>query len=229
MVNMVSTNVGKLPKQLSKEELYKLLEEVSKGNVEARDKVIDHNKRLILYRISTRFEYTSCDKEDLISVGNLGLMRAVDSYDVSKGVEFTTYAIKCIDNAILNFLKVNRKYMLEDRLEDVIYYDKQGNEIKLGDTIKDRTNLEEDFEHKELYEVIRELINQLSDRDRKIIMMNFGFYDDIVYSQKEIASLLNIPQSSFSRLKNKLINYLGMRLEEEGIIVLPKKKVLKKC
>ena len=229
MVNMVSTNVGELYKSLSKEELYELLEEVSKGNVAARDKVITHNKRLVLYRVSTRFGYTSCDKEDLMSAGNIGLMKAVDSYDLSKGIEFTTYAVKCIDNSMIRYLDGYNKHLRDISIDDAIYYDKQGNEIKMIDTIKNNTNIEEEYEESELYEAIRELINQLSERDRKIIMMNFGFYDDIVYSQKEIASLLNIPQSSFSRLKNKLINYLGMRLEEEGIIVLPKKKVLKKC
>lgn len=225
MVNNLYRNIGKLPNLLSKEELYELLKETSNGNMSAREKVIIYNKRLVLYRLSTRFEYTGYDKEDLMSVGTLGLMRAVDSYDISKGTEFTTYAIKCIDNAILRYINKYNKYLTEASLDDTIYYDNKGNEIKLGDTIKDNTNIEEEYDELETYKIIRELINQLSERDRIIIMMNFGFYDDIVYSQKDIATLLNIPQSSFSRLKNKLVNYLGMRLEEEGIIALPSRKL----
>ena len=225
MVNNLYRNIGKLPNLLSKEVLYELLKEASNGNMSAREKVIIYNKRLVLYRLSTRFEYTAYDKEDLMSVGTLGLMQAVDSYDISKGTEFTTYAIKCIDNAILRYINKYNKYLTEASLDDTIYYDEKGNEIKLGDTIKDNTNIEEEYDELETYKIIRELINQLSERDRIIIMMNFGFYDDIVYSQKDIATLLNIPQSSFSRLKNKLVNYLGMRLEEEGIIALPSRKL----
>lgn len=225
MVGKLSLNAEELPRQLSKEELYLLLEGVRYGDMEAREKVIIHNKRLVLYRMSTKFGYTSCDKEDLMSAGIIGLMKAVDSYDLSKGIEFTTYAVKCIDNAMMKYLNSYNKYLKDTSIDDAIYYDKQGKEIKLGDTIKDNSDLEEDFEHKELYEVIREIINQLSERDRKIIMMNFGFYDDIVYSQKDIATLLGIPQSSFSRLKNRLVNYLGIRLEEEGVITLPSRKL----
>lgn len=225
MVGRLSLSVEELPKQLSKEELYLLLEGVRYGDMEAREKVIIHNKRLVLYRMSTKFGYTSCDKEDLMSAGIIGLVKAVDSYDLSKDIEFTTYAIKCIDNAMTTYLNSYNKYLKDTSIDDTIYYDEQGKEIKFSDTIKDNSDLEEDFEHKELYEVIREIINQLSERDRKIIMMNFGFYDGIVYSQKEIATLLNIPQSSFSRLKNKLVNYLGMRLEEEGVITLPSRKL----
>lgn len=225
MVGKLSLNAEELPRQLSKEELYLLLEGVRYGDMEAREKVIIHNKRLVLYRMSTKFGYTSCDKEDLMSAGIIGLMKAVDSYDLSKGIEFTTYAVKCIDNAMMKYLNSYNKHLKDTSIDDAIYYDKQGKEIKLGDTIKDNSDLEEDFEHKELYEVIREIINQLSERDRKIIMMNFGFYDDIVYSQKDIATLLGIPQSSFSRLKNRLVNYLGIRLEEEGVITLPSRKL----
>lgn len=225
MVNNLYINIGKLPNLLSKEELYELLKETSNGNMSAREKVIIYNKRLVLYRLSTRFEYTTYDKEDLMSVGTLGLMQAVDSYDISKGTEFTTYAIKCIDNAILRYINKYNKYLTEASLDDTIYYDEKGNEIKLGDTIKDNTNIEEEYDELETYKIIRELINQLSERDRIIIMMNFGFYDDIVYSQKDIATLLNIPQSSFSRLKNRLVNYLGIRLEEEGVITLPSRKL----
>lgn len=225
MVGKLSLNAEELPRQLSKEELYLLLEGVRYGDMEAREKVIIHNKRLVLYRMSTKFGYTSCDKEDLMSAGIIGLMKAVDSYDLSKGIEFTTYAVKCIDNTMMKYLNSYNKHLKDISIDDAIYYDKQGKEIKLGDTIKDNSDLEEDFEHKELYEAIREIINQLSERDRKIIMMNFGFYDDIVYSQKDIATLLGIPQSSFSRLKNRLVNYLGIRLEEEGVITLPSRKL----
>ena len=164
----------------------------------------------------------------MISVGNLGLLNAVDTYDIEKGIEFTTYAVRCIDNIILNFLQVNKKYQEVRSTDEVLCYDTKGmQDIRLIDMISDDYDLEDVIMQKEVYRVIRELINQLSERDRMVIIMLFGFQDDIVYTQKNVATMLGMPQSNFFRLKNKLLNYLGIRLEEEGI-VNAHKRVLKK-
>lgn len=227
MVGNALRDIEKLPEKISKKELYELLAEVRNGNALAREKAIVHNMRLVLYRVSTRIKYTSIEASDLIDVGFLDLIKAIDTYDISSGVEFTTYAVKCIDNAILKYLNANNKYLSDISIYDAVYYNKVGGETDLVDIIEDSTNIEEEYEKKEMIQIIRNLINQFSERDRKIIMMSFGFYDDVIYSQKDIAFALQIPQSTFSRLKRKLIENLGIRLEEEGLINLPKRTLKK--
>lgn len=229
MVGKLSVSVEELPKQLSKEELYQLLEEVRCGDIEAREKVIVHNMRLVIYRVLSRFAYTNYEVDDLVSIGNIALLSAVDSYDATMGIEFTTYASKCIDNLILNFMKVNKKHQVISSLDDIIYCDKQGKQdIKFVDTLSDDYVLEDTVMQKEEYRVIRELIDELSERDRTAIVMLFGFYDDIIYTQKSVAALLGMPQSNFSRLKNKIVKYLETRLEEEGIVNMHKRTLKNK-
>lgn len=229
MVGNALRDIEKLPERISKKELYELLAEVRNGNAEAREKAIVHNMCLVVYRVYLRFSNTNYDIDDLISVGNLGLLNAVDTYDIEKGIEFTTYAVRCIDNIILNFLQVNKKYQEVRSTDEVLCYDTKGiQDIRLIDTISDDYDLEDVIMQKEVYKVIRELINQLSERDRMVIIMLFGFQDDIVYTQKNVATMLGMPQSNFFRLKNKLLNYLGIRLEEEGIVDVYK-RTLKKC
>ena len=95
----------KLPQSLPKEEVYKLIKEANKGAKEARDKLVTHNIRLVLYEVTNKFQNVDYDKKDLVSIGNIGLLKAINTYDLSKGFEFATYAIKCINNEIVTFLK----------------------------------------------------------------------------------------------------------------------------
>ena len=217
MSNRYSINIDNLPEQLPKEKLYVLLKKVKTGDSKARELVIVYNLRLVLFRLSKRFVYSSLDREDLLSAGSLGLLKAVDSYDISKGVEFTTYAIKCIDNAIINYLNANNKYINNLSIDDAIYYNKEGKEIKLVETLMDDEDIEEEYIEKEIYKILRQLIEELSERDRTLIKMTFGFYDDNLYSQKEIAAIMNIPQSTFSEIKNRSLKKIRTKLTNEVI------------
>ncbi len=217
MTNKYSINIDNLPEQLPKEKLYALLKKVKTGDSKARELVIVYNLRLVLFRLSKRFVYSSLDREDLLSAGSLGLLKAVDSYDISKGVEFTTYAIKCIDNAIINYLNANNKYINNLSIDDAIYYNKEGKEIKLVETLMDDEDIEEEYIEKEIYKILRQLIEELSERDRTLIKMTFGFYDDNLYSQKEIAAIMNIPQSTFSEIKNRSLKKIRTKLTNEVI------------
>lgn len=233
MVGKLLVSVEKLPEKLSREELYQLLEEVRCGDMEAREKVIVHNMRLVIYRVFSRFSHTNYEVDDLVSIGNIALLNAIDSYDATMGIEFTTYASKCIDNLILNFMKVNKKHQMVSSIDDIIYCDKQRKQdrkqdIRFVDVLSDDYVLEDTVIQKEEYRVIKELIDELSERDRKIVMMLCGFQGNVVYTQKSVAAMLEMPQSNFSRLKNKIVKYLETRLEEEGIINV-RKRVLKKC
>lgn len=217
MVSKLSINT----EELSKEELYQLFTEVKHGDRKAREKVILYNMRLVVYRVLSKFSHTNYEVDDLISIGDIALLSAIDSYDLSMGIEFTTYALKCIDNLILNFMKVNKKHQVVSSFDDFIYCDNQ--DIKLEDILDDDYVLEDVVMQKEEYRVVKEIIDELSERDRKIVMMLYGFQGNIVYTQKSVAAMLGMPQSNFSRLKNKILKYLGTRLEEEEI----HKRVLK--
>lgn len=146
-----------------------------------------HNLRLVLRQVFRRFGMVDYDKNDLISIGKIGLIKAINTYDAEKNFRFSSYAVKCIDNEILIFL---------------------------------RTIFVEELERIETYRIIRGLIAELPDRDKEIIMLRFGFYDEHIYTQKEIADELNIAQSYVCGLITKIVKKLGSELEEQGVIEL---------
>lgn len=214
----------KLPQPLSKEEVYKLIQEANEGSKEARDKLVTHNIRLVLYEVTNKFQNVDYDKKDLVSIGNIGLLKAINTYDLSKGFEFATYAMRCIDNEILMFLRKLKKDQSIDSLDRVIFHDKDGSEMKLEDKLSDDSDLVEDHENEETHRIIREVVKELPYRDKEIIMLHFGFYDDKTYTQREIADKFNISQSYVSRLITKIVKKVGKILESKGVIDLHSKQ-----
>lgn len=210
----------KLPKALSKEEVYKLLELYQNGEEVAKDKLVEHNIRLVLYEVTGKFKMVDYDKKDLVSIGTLGLMKAINTFDISKKVEFATYAVRCIDNEILMFLRKLKKYQGIESLDAYVYQGNDGSEIKLEDMLSDDTNIEEDYTDNETYEIIRKVINTLPEKEQIIVKMHFGFIDDRVYTQKEIANKLQISQSYVSRLVTKIVKKVGNILKEKGLVEL---------
>ena len=219
-INDLFTGSNELPKPLPKEKLLELIEKVKQGDEEAKNKIIEHNIRLVLYEVTHRFKYVNYDKRDLVSLGNIGLMKAINTFDTSKNVEFTTYATRCIDNEILMFLRKIKKDQNVDSLEKPLSYDKNGNELKVEDTVYDDTDIVEDYEKNEIYKIIRRMVEGLPERDRKIITLHFGFEEDKIYTQKEIADILFVSQSYISRLVKKIVREIGIQLEIEGLIEL---------
>ncbi len=218
--------IDKLPKSLSKDELQILIKQVKDGSKEARDELITHNIRLVLYEINTKFKNVNYDKKDLVSIGNLGLVKAVDTYDLSKKFEFSTYAARCIDNEILMFLRKIKKdsRVNINSLNDIIFDDKDGSEIKLEDQISDDRDLVEECENAEIYKAIREIVKDLPGIDGEIIRLYFGFYNDKTYTQNEIANKFHLNQVRVSRIIAKNVKQIGEILDSKGLIELRSNK-----
>ena len=208
----------KIPKKLPKEEMYDLLSKVSQGDSDARQKLIEHNIRLVIYEVNGRFNTLEHDKSELVSIGILGLVKAVDTYDLSKKIEFSSYAIRCIDNEILMFIRKLKKEKTIDSLDRPIGGEGSDKKIKLEDTISSNVNIETSYEDEEDYAEVRRIVYSLPEREREIIMLSFGFYDGRVYKQREIADKLNISRSYASRLIAQIVKDIKKQLEEVGIV-----------
>lgn len=208
---------------LKKEELLYLLQETKKGNNDARNEIIEHNIKLVLYEVQNKFRTVEYEKQDLVSVGIIGLTKAVDTYNIDKNYEFTTYAVRCIDNEICMFLRYVKRHSTIDSLDRIIATDDTENELKLKDLLTDKDqDILDEYNTKEKYKIIRKIIYQLPEKEKEIILLNFGFYDNKVYTQYEIANKLNSSQASISKLRIKILKDITNKLIEEGIIVSEK-------
>lgn len=210
---------------LKRVELYEYIRQARAGALEAREKVIKHNIKLVLNQVFKKFFNTAYDKKELVSVGMIGLIKAVDNFDVSKNFDFSTYAVRCIDNEILMFLRKNKKYLTDESLTKVINVDNDGNEIFLEDMISDKDN---DFvtnvlEQEILCEVLHQ-VEKLEERDQEIIKLYFGFYNNRQYSQKEIGVILRLSQSFISRRISTIVNMIGENMKELELLEKSEKR-----
>jgi len=204
-------SADKLPEPLTKEEEIKYVEMSMDGDEFARNKLIEHNLRLVVF-LSKKYENTGVDLEDLVSIGTIGLIKGVNTYKLDKNIKLATYASRCIDNEILMFLRKNKRRKGEISFEDSLSYDSEGNELHLEDilgTAEDIVTrpLEEEIEKKILYE---ELV-KLNDRDKEIMMLRYGLCGRKKKTQKEVAEILGISQSYISRIEKKVINKLKIQ------------------
>ena len=209
-------NEIKLIKVLKKDELNALLVLAQKGDIEARNKVIKHNLRLLLYQVNKVFFNTPYDKDDLFQIGTIGLMRAVDTFDPEKNINFSTYASRCINNEILMFLRKGKKFLKEVSFDEPIGTGKAGKELVLEDVIADDgKELDEDILLKESIFEIRKQVEQLPGFEKEIIKLYCGFYDNKCYTQAEIADLFGFSKPHISRIISKILNYLKVAFTEE--------------
>ena len=220
--------VCKLPEPLSKEEMCELVTQTQNGSTSARDKLIIYNIKLVLYQVLNRFLLTEYEKTDLISTGIIGLIKAVDSYDLSKKYEFTTYATKCIDNEILNYIRRTKKYKRICSLDEMIRNSTTGSKISIIEMLSDNNNIVEEYEQKELKSILRELINNLPEREREIIRLYYGFYNDKLYTQTEIAKKFNISRAQISNIIIKTTLLLEIELQKVGVIEANRRPFRKK-
>ena len=200
--------VDKLPPPLSKEEETRLVLLSQDGDLMSRNKLIEHNLRLVVF-LSKKYENTGLELEDLVSIGTLGLIKAVKTYRLDKNIKLATYASRCIENEILMDLRKNKKRRSEISLEDSLSYDSEGNELRLEDILGTEDdivtkNIEQEQEKKLL---IKE-INDLNERDRKIMIMRYGLFNTKEVTQKDVAEMLGISQSYISRIEKKVIKKL---------------------
>lgn len=198
----------KLPEPLSKEDEVMYVERNMEGDEIARNKLIEHNLRLVVF-LSKKYENTKIDLEDLVSIGTIGLIKGVNTYKLDKNIKLATYASRCIDNEILMFLRKNKKRRGEISFEDSLSYDSEGNELHLEDILGTDSDivtkgLEEETDKNMLYEEI----NKLNKRDKKIMTLRYGLNNRDEMTQKDVADLLGISQSYISRIEKKVIRRL---------------------
>lgn len=198
----------KLPEPLSKEEEVEFVLNSINGDEYARSKLIEHNLRLVVF-LAKKYENTGLDLEDLVSIGTIGLIKGVNTYKLDKNIKLATYASRCIDNEILMFLRKNKKRKGEISFEDNLSYDSEGNELHLEDILGTDENivtkkLEEEIERKMLYQEI----NKLNGRDKKIMVLRYGLFNNKEMTQKDVANMLGISQSYISRIEKKVIRKL---------------------
>ena len=207
-----------LPEPLDNFELYALFTRMHEGDLDAKEKIVEHNIRLVLMQVCKRFNTVQWDKGELVCIGILGLLKAIDTYNIQKGVDFGNYASVCIYNEINMFLRKIKRNQNVDSFETVTYVNKEGNTLRLEDSLIDDKNFEEDYIENEVCSVVRSLIEELPDRERETILMSYGFYDDNQYIQKEIAKRIGVSQAQVSRIKAKGLKKLKKRLKDCGII-----------
>lgn len=208
MNNNVLFKCYELPPRLSDEEENKLLDEIKSGNKEAKKKLAVHNIRYVIYLVNLKFANVEYDKNDLVDIGICGLLNAIDTFNPDRGT-FSAYSKKCIINEILQFLNKLKKSKNDIFFEDM-KYEVVGNNAIL------------DFERLEILKVVRKSVNNLPEREREIILMSFGFYNDRIYLQREIGEKLNMPQPFISKKLKKTLTKLRIQLEKDGVIELRK-------
>ena len=204
-------STDKLPEPLSKEDEIKFVELSMQGDEFARNKLIEHNLRLVVF-LSKKYENTGVDLEDLVSIGTIGLIKGVNTYKLDKNIKLATYASRCIDNEILMFLRKNKRRRGEISFEDSLSYDSEGNELHLEDILGTSDDvvtrgLEEEIEKKILYQEL----SKLKDRDREIMIMRYGLLGKKEMTQKEVAEALGMSQSYISRIEKKVISRLKLQ------------------
>ena len=203
-----------LPPPLKKDVEEDLVKRSNTGDLEARNKLIEHNLRLVVF-LAKKYENTSVDLEDLVSIGTIGLIKGISTYKLDKNIKLATYASRCIDNEILMFLRKNKRRKTEISFEDSLSYDGEGNELHLEDILGTESDivtkgLEEETEKKMLHsEIIK-----LNSRDKLIMTLRYGLFNQEEMTQKEVAEYLGISQSYISRIEKKIIKKIKMNVGE---------------
>lgn len=197
---------------LEKEEEAELLEKSNNGDINARNKLIEHNLRLVVY-VAKRFETNSFNLEDLISIGTMGLIKAITTFKADKNIKLATYASRCIENEILMFLRKKSKMKVEVSLDEPLKMDSDGNELLLSDVLgSDSNEISESLVMDEKKEKLYKAIETLRPREKLILKMRFGLFDCEEMTQKDVADTLGISQSYISRLEKRIIKKLQNKM-----------------
>lgn len=207
-----------LPPPLLDEQETEMIRELgTEGEDEAKAVLIEHNLRLVVY-IAKKFENTGIGVEDLISIGTIGLIKSINTYNPEKNIKLATYASRCIENEILMYLRRNNKTKLEVSIDEPLNVDWDGNELLLSDILgTDEDIIYRDIESEVERKVLKSAIGKLSERERTIINLRFGLgkEDGEEMTQKEVAGLLGISQSYISRLEKKIMKRLKREMSKE--------------
>lgn len=198
----------KLPPPLSKEKELEYLIKAKSGDIEARNILIEHNLRLVVF-LAKKYENTGFDIEDLVSIGSIGLIKGINTYKIDKNIKLATYASRCIANEILMFLRKNKRKKIEVSLEETLNFDAEGNELKLEDILgTDNDVVPKELEHVMDKEILAKEIEILEPREKEIMTLRYGLNNTKEYTQKEVAEMLGISQSYISRIEKKVVKKL---------------------
>lgn len=203
-----------LPPPLSKAEELEIMSRISNGDNRAREVLIVHNLRLVVY-IAKKFESPSAGTEDLISIGTIGLIKAVNTFSPEKNIKLATYASRCIENEILMYLRKASQLKNEISIDEPLNTDYDGNELLLCDILgSDANEININLENEVEKTLVLEAVSQLKDRECSIMELRFGLNGKKEHTQKEVADKLGISQSYISRLEKKIIKQLKSELQK---------------
>ena len=227
-MDLITMLDNKYDENLSRKEIYDLIKKYKNGDNEAYKKIVCSNIKLVVKQVDTVFNTVEYDKEELISIGIIGLIKSIKTFDISEYIEFYYYATKCINNEIKMFLRRLNKIRTIDSLDRVISEDEYGNEVRLQDTILEDEDYILSLLNKEEYDNVRKIIETLKERERIIIELYFGINNNKSYKQKEIASMFNCNQSYVSRLVKRTLKKIKKELIEKDIIELNNRTLAKR-
>ena len=213
-------NTSSFPKTLTAKEEMEYIQKFKNGDMKARDVLISHNLRLVAH-IVKKYSNSNKDADDLISVGAIGLIKAINTYSPDKGTQLSTYAARCIENEILMLFRVNKKHQGNMSLDEKLGMEKDGNEIVLADVIN---NIEADpieqVEQNILTERLLKLIkDNLTSREYRILELRYGIGGKVAYTQREVAKKLGISRSYISRLEKKALETVRAKVAEYKLFV----------
>ena len=203
-----------LPPPLTKQQEEEILGEIENENFDRREMLVIHNLRLVVY-IARKFENTGVGIEDLVSIGTIGLIKAVNTFRPSKKIKLATYASRCIENEILMYLRKTASRKNEMSIDEPLNVDWDGNELLLSDVLgSDSDSVNRNIEYRDEKRRILSLVKQLSDRERQIMTMRFGLFGSKEYTQKQVADMMGISQSYISRLEKRIVQKLKREIEK---------------
>lgn len=204
---------GSFPQALGKQKENELIEKMESGDETARKTLIEHNLRLVAH-IAKKYYGSGADQDDLISIGTIGLIKAVSSFNSDKGIRLATYAARCIDNEILMYFRGAKKTAQDVYISDPIDTDKDGNTLTLIDVLADKTNIEEDLDKKIKLEQLRAYLEDtLQPRELEIVVLRYGLKNGRELTQREVAKKLGISRSYVSRIEKKALEKLRARFD----------------
>lgn len=202
------TSSDTLPPPLSKDEEEALMQRLILGDTSVRRTLIERNLRLVAY-IARKFENTGVGMEDLVSIGAIGLIKGVNTFDATKHIKLATYASRCIENEILMHLRKTSKLRLEISIDEPLNIDWDGNELLLSDILgTDSDDISKRLEDEVDKQLLLKALMRLNDREKRIMELRFGLFGNEEYTQKQVADMLGISQSYISRLEKRIIRQL---------------------
>ena len=207
-----ATGISSFPPPLSSKEEAVLIEKMCNGDRDAKQKLVEHNLRLVAH-ITKKYYNNGVDNDDLISIGTIGLIKAISTFSCGKGIRLATYASRCIENEILMHFRFLKKSAQDVFIGDTVDTDKDGNSLTFNDIIADSQDIQAETELKINLEKLRTYIHTLSPREKRIITLRYGLGDGKERTQREVAAMLDISRSYVSRIEKAALRKLRQRFE----------------